>query len=200
MVFLLIYFFVYFLTLWSIQAAAVETQSNNLAFNYQSGFSTEMTRYNPNANICLGRTDLIRKGFFAPNYIPCVVPDYLQNNLTCSQYPGCYWDNLTRTCINEITDFNVINMSTPESVCLNMSTSIECIGFHCEWTNYSAYFNQKFTIASPYGFYTTMIDAISLMTGFRVSIGLGQLGFIFVFFFTYIPIFLLLLAAYFALR
>ena len=190
-VILSLYFFMYFIIVFSLVQGA-QSVGNDLNINYQDpGFQTladpfETGGYctgNPESLACSGLTEVV-------------------DNVTCEYIFGCNWVNATSTCIGTPADPDTL---FPIGFCTPSYNYTYCSLVGCTWTNYDsnvdiATYNSDSKISmSP------VTKTIAVMTGYD---GENEAGFlnipeafvmIFSFMFFWLPFVMLLLAIYFAI-
>lgn len=205
---ILIYFTVYYLFVWSVFGTAVEISVDdpNARNNLDPGFSA-IDSYMNASGYCGG--DGRYMDWF--ERITCSYPEEWRNNVTCNSIEGCsYVQVLTQTeCYGWVDKtFYGIDDRFGGSYCETSPGFINnrsaCEFFGCDWFESSPSSQMSGGTSTNEGVnqykrFQAQYNAIKFMFGFQTNFEFAWLGWVFVLFFTYIPLLMLAYAILFSI-
>ena len=227
---IMIYFFVYFLLVFSIDRSSLEFQSDvGTDLGYDDiilsddalSFQTRVSPFDTDG-YCDTPHQGIKASFWAgplgirsllgpAKSVGCEYSNAI-DEASCNEIEGCtsvadvdwfgwFDDNVSYRCEGTINN-TAYGGSDSTSLCrsplLDSNESI-CNLIGCTWISYENIGTDVYSRDSSFTM-RSIWDAIGFMGGFNAQYGIpGWVNFIFAFFFTYIPLFMLLLAVYFAI-
>jgi len=177
---LLVYFFTFFLIIFSIVNAAPDYDLNTAGISVSDpGFSSAENQPFAQQGECKGR----------PYYF-CSSAG-IDNDTICNGYTGCYWDDglfAGEGCHGVF-----------EAPCSDFNDEGNCSLWDCTWSDFTNVGSGQ--VRPDTGFdWSAVKDTILIMTGFDASIGApASIMFIVSFFMFWIPFFMLLWSIYMAL-
>ena len=207
---LLIYFFVFFIVMWSVlnaQAAIGETTpANNRVEINDPGFQDRLNSFDLGAR-CSGKSSAVT---FLDNVL-CKDLNVHEHEPTCNNVTGCIWKNGTSLFNITIIDagctgnmnktfYNVPDKISSSSFCETSTFSTEelCKTMDCTWVNESQLALRQVDPLDKNSL-VTMWQTIKFVATFRADLGLGGFTFIFSFMFFWIEFVMLIWALYMAI-
>lgn len=177
---LLLYFFAFFLIVYSFVNAAPTYDLDTTGISVSDpGFSSSLNQPFAQQGECKGR----------PFYF-CSSPGF-DNETQCNQFSGCYWDDgfFSGPSCHGVAEFS----------CSDISNETTCLVWDCTWSDFTNIGNGQVRPDSGFD-WSAVKDTMLIMSGFDASIGVpASVAFITGFLFFWLPFFMLLWSIYMAL-
>jgi len=171
---LLIYFFGFYLVVWSAVGTSLELDvSTGVNPIKDPGFQTVADPFDT-GGVCSGT--------------PKFGCGHLTDNVSCEYIRGCNWNIASSICYGNVGD--------PEtglalSICRPSINQTYCTLSGCAWTTYTSYGDESYSVNSVVS-NSPVKTTVAIMSGFAADIGIpGWVRFIYAFIFFWLPFIML---------
>jgi len=179
---LLLYFFCFYLVVWSTVATTIELDVETGVNSVKDPGFQKLSDPFSTGGFCSGTPEF-----------GC---GHISDNVSCEYIRGCNWNDFSSICYGNVGD-PVSGLAL--SICSPSINQTYCKLAGCAWTTYSSYGDESYSAKSVVS-NSPFRATIAIMTGFGVDIGLPVwVNFIYSFLFFWVPFVMLLWSLYVAI-